>query len=193
LAILIDGDLISAPTMNSQVYDRATIFGGISKEKAEELANAIKCCVTDIKANRMYRLTGIKMRFRNINLEVRLAETKPSRGLKRATELGTEQRIFLHRNPLITNKDVTEARALKGMYEDTYEVEATLTSEAAARMGRASQEHIGKPLAILIDGMVVSVAIVLSELGERMPIVGRFTKEEAERIVERLNRKIRKE
>ena len=49
-------------------------------------------------------------------------------------------------------------------------------------MRQATAEHIGRPVAILIDGTVVMAPIVRSPIGDSAVISGQFTREEAERI-----------
>jgi SecD/SecF fusion protein len=50
-------------------------------------------------------------------------------------------------------------------------------------MARASGSHVGRPLAILIDGEVVMAPVIRSAIGASALISGRFTRAEAERIV----------
>jgi preprotein translocase subunit SecD len=47
----------------------------------------------------------------------------------------------------------------------------------------ASFGHIGKPMAILIDGEVVAAPIVMEPIAAEASINGHFTREEAEKIV----------
>jgi preprotein translocase subunit SecD len=56
-------------------------------------------------------------------------------------------------------------------------------ADGAAKMLRASQSHIGRPLAILIDGEVVMAPVVRSPIRTSAVITGSFTRAEAERIV----------
>src|SRR5207302_6652814 len=69
-----------------------------------------------------------------INIEFRLAEREPTKGLQQVTVTGTDDRVYLHTEPIVTNRDIVEARALKSHYEDFFAVEITFTSEAAKRM-----------------------------------------------------------
>jgi len=49
-------------------------------------------------------------------------------------------------------------------------------------MRRATATHIGKPMAVLIDGDVVAAPIVKSPFGQSAVISGDYTRSEAERI-----------
>ena len=42
LAIIVDGNVISAPFLRGQIADKAQISGAFTKEAAEELASKIK-------------------------------------------------------------------------------------------------------------------------------------------------------
>jgi preprotein translocase subunit SecD len=50
-------------------------------------------------------------------------------------------------------------------------------------MSRASQNHLGRPMAILIDGTVVMAPVIKAPMSTSATITGQFTREEAERIV----------
>jgi preprotein translocase subunit SecD len=51
-------------------------------------------------------------------------------------------------------------------------------------MRAATGGHIGKPVAILLDGQMVMAPVVKASLGASAEITGNFTKAQAERIVE---------
>jgi preprotein translocase subunit SecD len=54
----------------------------------------------------------------------------------------------------------------------------------AERMKQATAIHVGRPVAILIDGAVVMAPVVRSPIGDSAVISGNFTQAEAERIAE---------
>jgi preprotein translocase subunit SecD len=62
-------------------------------------------------------------------------------------------------------------------------VSVTFNTDGAAKMFRASQSHIGQPLAILVDGEVVIAPVVRSPITTSAIITGNYTRAEAERIV----------
>jgi preprotein translocase subunit SecD len=51
-------------------------------------------------------------------------------------------------------------------------------------MRRATAMHLGRPVAILIDGRVVMAPLVRSPVSESAVITGDFTRAEAERIAD---------
>jgi preprotein translocase subunit SecD len=188
LAILIDGQVISAPTINSQISDKARIFGVIGEAEAQKIADAINGCGNQIRGRAQAETARTKVTLGPIKIEIREAESAPAKGLRQARVMNTEERIYLYPRPVITNSDIIEASARKNLYGDNYGVEVILSSQGAQKMIRLSRARIGKQLAILIDGRVISVPIVISEISDKVAIVGSFTKEEAERIAQKLTR-----
>jgi TonB family protein len=118
-------------------------------------------------------------------LEIRLAETLPVAGLTAATVDGTGQSIYLQTSALVTAADVTDARVLEAG-GGRFSVGVTFRDAATARMSQATAAHVGKPVAILIDGRVVSAPVVRSPIGRDAMLTGNFTRAQAEAIVNRL-------
>ena len=87
-------------------------------------------------------------------LEVRLAELQPAAGLQRSgVESG--QRIYLRPDAVVTGADVTGAQVVDA--GGRYSINVAFTYGAAsARLGEATKIHLGRPIAILLDGKVIS-------------------------------------
>ena len=103
-------------------------------------------------------------------LEIRLAETMPGVGLREAIVSGSDQRIYLHPTPLATWSDVTIARVI-GPGNPT-SVAVTFNSDAAARLASGTATHVGKPVAIILDGRIVAAPIVRSPISDSAVITG---------------------
>ena len=116
-----------------------------------------------------------------VRFEVRLAEENPGPGLRAAAVSG--RTIYLHEETVLTNSDIATAQLVAGSTASTFGVAVTFTGDGAARMARASGSHVGRPLAILIDGEVVMAPVIRSAIGASAVISGNFTRAEAERIV----------
>ena len=143
-------------------------------------------------------------------LEIRLAEDKPASGLIKAKSADQKRTIYLHQAALVTNQDIVAASVRKHAIPDflledmkaagvkmdsdvneLFEIQVRFTEAAGARIAKATEKHIGKPLAILVDGKVISDGIVASRIDEEAVIVKGnlgFRKEEAQRIARALNR-----
>jgi len=116
-----------------------------------------------------------------VRFEVRLAEENPGSGLRAAKV--SDRTIYLHEETVLRNSDIATAQLVAGSTASTFGVAVTFTSDGAARMARASGSHVGRPLAILIDGEVVMAPVIRSAIGASALITGNFTRAEAERIV----------
>jgi preprotein translocase subunit SecD len=139
----------------------------------------------------------------SIRVEFRLAEASKSDGLIEATVKDSGLRIYLHKTVLISNKDVSVAKVVisdariadllrasgvKVEEERKYDVEITFTNEAAQRIEKATQKHLNKHIAIIIDGVVVSAPFLAHKLSTGASI-SMLTQEQAQKIAISLNQK----
>jgi preprotein translocase subunit SecD len=125
-------------------------------------------------------------RIQTTLLEMRLAETEPATGLVAATVLNSDGKIYLHAEPVITNNDVIQARVVEE--KGRFSIAITLTPGGAARMATATSMHVGKPLAIIVNGDVIAAPTVRTQIGSEAVINGNYTRPEAERIAAGLQR-----
>jgi preprotein translocase subunit SecD len=121
-----------------------------------------------------------------VKLEVRRAETKAADGLIEATVAG--KKIYLHKTAEANNEDVAEARVVEAEGKKPA-IEIVFTKDGAKKMATLTEQHIDKPVAILIDGKVVAAPVVKAKISDRAQITGEFTKEDAEKIVKGLTGK----
>jgi preprotein translocase subunit SecD len=49
-------------------------------------------------------------------------------------------------------------------------------------MKKLTEEHRDKPLAVLVDGKVISAPVVKSVISDKAEITGKFTKDEVEKL-----------
>jgi preprotein translocase subunit SecD len=115
-----------------------------------------------------------------IQFELRLAEEHPGPGLTEAAVEQSDRLIFLHRDAIAGNADI--ARTWLMEVDGRFNVAVQFTRGAAERMDRATRAHLGRPLAILLDGRVVSAPTVRSAIGESALIHGDYSRADAERI-----------
>jgi preprotein translocase subunit SecD len=115
-----------------------------------------------------------------VKVEIRRAEKEKAEGLTEATIEGTNEKVYLHKTAELTNADVADAK-VEGT-DKNLEIRVTLTKAGGEKMRKITEEHRNKPLAIVIDGKVISAPVVKAVIGENVAITGSFTKEEAERI-----------
>ena len=116
-----------------------------------------------------------------VRFEIRLAEDMPGPGLSEARIPGSNRPIYLYPEIIVGNGDIERAEVLPGR-DATFVVGVRLTADGARKMRAATQSHIGKPIAILVDDTVVMAPTVRSSIGDQAEINGNFTREQAERI-----------
>ena len=121
-------------------------------------------------------------------LEIRRAETKAAEGLTEARVPGSKEKIYLHKEVEASNADIAKA---------TVEVDKSFnpavglefTKAGAKKMAALSADHMNKPLAILIDGKVVTAPVIRAKLADKVQITGNFSKAEVEALAKALNTK----
>jgi preprotein translocase subunit SecD len=115
-----------------------------------------------------------------VRFEVRSAENTPGPGLTEATVSDSGQRVYLHDGAVVTSQDVTAASVVAS--GTVFNVAIRFTTQGAGKMAAATQSHIGRPLAIVVDGKVITAPTVRGPISDTALITGRHTREEAERI-----------
>jgi len=162
LAVVIDEKVVAVQAV--RVIDQSCTFTGLSKVEAE----------------------GIAKRISLASIEFRLAQREPAKELTEAVERNTLQKVYLFKEVLISNKDILEARVVKGYMDGVFDVELGLTSDASGQVARTCESNKGKMLAVLINGRVVSAPFIIGRVS-RIQISGDFTQKEAESIAGALN------
>ena len=117
-----------------------------------------------------------------VRFEVRLAEDEPIPGLVVA-RLGGAGIIYLHPEIVVSNDDIAQSWVSEDA-PNQFGVGVRLLASGAERMRQATATHVGRPVAILIDGRVVMVSVLRSPIGDEAVITGIFTRAEAERIAD---------
>jgi len=115
------------------------------------------------------------------SLEVRLAELQPGAGLVEVVVPGSNQKVYLERNALVTGADVTSARVIDAG-GGRYSVSLGFSAAGSSRLAESTKIHVGRPVAILLNGRVIAAPVVRAMIRDSAVINGDFTREEAERI-----------
>jgi len=114
-------------------------------------------------------------------LEVRLAESSPAAGLVEAVVEGSNQKIYMRPESIVTSADVTRAQVV-GAGGGRYSVGVAFTAAASNRLAESTKIHMGRPVAILLNGRVIAAPVVRSMIRDSAVITGDFSKAEADRI-----------
>jgi len=123
-----------------------------------------------------------------VKLEIRRAEKEPAEGLIEATALGMSDKIYMHPTAALTEADITRASVV---YDENRSpaMGIVFTPEGAKKMEEVTEAQFDKPLAILIDGKLISAPTVRAKVSGEAQITGSFTKEEITRWVRAINQK----
>jgi preprotein translocase subunit SecD len=118
-----------------------------------------------------------------VRFEARLAETQPIPGLIVARIGNSDRVIYLRPEAIVTNEDIAQSWVTQDG-PNRYGVSVQLLPDGAQRMRQATAAHIGRPMAILVDGEVVTAPTVRSAVGDSAWINGDYSQAEAQRIAD---------
>lgn len=111
----------------------------------------------------------------------RLAESERADGLTEAVVPPGRSKVYLHSNNILTDEDVssvTFGRDENGGVSITIQIEEA----GAKRLAEATRSHNGKPMAILLDGKVITAPVIRSEFSSTARITGNFSNAELARL-----------
>ncbi len=114
-------------------------------------------------------------------LEFCLAVNTPAGNWKKHTLPDTDEAVFVSPKPVLTGRDIKKVSFSK---DDNGHptVGFTLTDDGSAKMWAATSQNIGKRLAILLDGKVVSAPTIRSGIKKEGTITGRFNNDDLLRL-----------
>jgi hypothetical protein len=116
-----------------------------------------------------------------VRFEVRLAEDQPVPGLVVAQVAGSRRLLYLHPEIVVSNDDIGQTWVVQDG-PDRFAIGVEFLPPGAERMRQATANHIGRPVAILVDGRVVIAPVVRARIGNSAIITGDYTQTDAERI-----------
>lgn len=119
-----------------------------------------------------------------IRFEVRLAEDHPTAGLREVRKVGSDRVIYLHEEIIVSNGDIAQSRLVQGDGPSRFGISVEFNAAGIEKMRKATASHVGRPVAILIDGDVVMAPVLRSPITTSAVISGDFTRAEAERILD---------
>jgi preprotein translocase subunit SecD len=104
-------------------------------------------------------------------LELRLAEGGQAPDLIQAPVYGQGKKVYLHPDPVITNRDIVRVEAIKTRIGQGLILQVWFNRAGAARLREVTGKHIGDSLAVVIDSAVVSLPLIRQAIGgnSRLP------------------------
>jgi hypothetical protein len=169
-------------TSRQRILDSASVVEELPRRRIVIVAVAALTLIGIAAGSRYWSHVAVDVVAAAVRFEMRLAEENPANGLREMVISGTDRTIYLHQETVVTNSDIAQAQVTRGDTASTFSVTVTFNADGAAKMLRASQSHIGRPLAILVDGEVVTAPVLRSRITTLAIISGNYTRAEAERI-----------
>lgn len=90
----------------------------------------------------------------------------------------TSQWYVLTRVPAVSGRELRNAQPSRDQYNKP-SVSFTLSSDGARRFGEFTEANIGRPLAVVLDNKIKTVATIQSRISDSGQITGRFTQQYA--------------
>jgi preprotein translocase subunit SecD len=133
------------------------------------------------------RLLGktAKLEFKLVDLladpaEVALGRAPPGSQVLRMQEGGF---IAVKRRVMVSGDELNDARQVFDQTDQAPAVSLTFNSQGGKKFGRVTTENVGKPFAIILDGLVISAPNIKEPiLGGNAQISGRYTIESANEL-----------
>jgi len=98
--------------------------------------------------------------------------------------------LKLEEKPSVTSQDIRGVKKDYGPYSERPEILIEFTQEGAKKFYLLTEENIGKPIAIVVAGYIVSMPVVNQGIsGGKASINGDFTEEEIDKMIECLKEK----
>ena len=118
-----------------------------------------------------------------IPVEFTLCENAPSPGLTPRKVAGSEREVYIRSQAVLSTAHIASAQVTESPYAGTHQIEITFTKDGASIFAEVTRNNIDKPLAIIVEGEVISAPVIRTEIaGGKAVISGSFTQEEAQRI-----------
>ena len=104
-------------------------------------------------------------------------------GLREARIAGSDLVVYLHQEIIVTNDEIAQSSVVQGAGPSRFGINVQFNTAGTQKMRQATASHVGRPVAILIDGEVVAAPVLRSPISTSAVISGNYTKAEAETIV----------
>jgi len=103
----------------------------------------------------------------------------PTDSTKAAVILNDTTRVLISRTPLVATSDITGATASQS--GDQWGVNFTVTDDAATRVHEFTKQHVGRNMALVVDGKVYGTPRIAGAISGGYRIDG-FNRADAERL-----------
>lgn len=179
------------PSADQRAHLRQAILSAASSADARPVSRIRRRTVLAMVAAVSLVIAAVSLRLADtpvvqaaVRFEVRLAEDQPAPGLTAARGANSTRTVYLHPEVVVSNADIARSSVIPGNRPSQYWIDVRLTAAGAGKLRAATTGHLGKPVAILIDGEVVAAPTLKSPIGDAAVISGDFTQSDAQRIAD---------
>ncbi len=202
LAVVFDGKVLSAPTVKSVIRDKAVITGNFTAtEVAETVANALNASKemrlkADAPASSSAQTNPDSSRggaavpaLSTSRLQFRLvADAGDAAPTDTLADPGSKEPLRLRREVLLDETAIASATMTNAPAAGGFQITVTFTETGSKRFAEITGASIGKRLAVVFDGKVLSAPFIMSQIRGKAVITGNLSAAEAGAIVMALTR-----
>lgn len=106
-----------------------------------------------------------------VRIEIRPASLQPHIGWVEFDNAIGDKRLYVDPTPLLTNHDITSAKQVRDNH-DRLAVALKLSDAVGDKMYEYTGQNLGEPIAIILDGQLLSAPNVMSALRHDVIITG---------------------
>lgn len=117
-------------------------------------------------------------------IEFRLGGDEPVNGFSEMAFFRSQRKAFVSPQIIIANHDIASATVDTSRITKEPVISVVLTQEASVKFADFTEKHINQPLAIIVNGRIMSMPIIRQRIYPGLVLIaGKFTREEADQFV----------
>ena len=116
-----------------------------------------------------------------LTVQFRLAENKPGKDLEEMTVSGSDRKVYLHKESVLSHVDVETAEVQNR--NTGFGVVITFTEAGRKKLAEVTKENVGRVMGIVVDGRLINAPVIREPVtGGKAFIEGNLDQEMVERI-----------
>jgi len=174
-------------TANVDLGDRDSVMNGLKDviERRVNIFGVSEPQVVTAKEGNSYRLIVELAGIKDIQLAINEIGTTPSLDFREVVQIGTSTAFVPSQ---LTGKYIKTARLDFDQRTNAPYISFELNDDGAKIFADMTERNIGKPIAIFLDNQLIEMPTVNDKItGGKAQITGKFTVDEARKLVERFN------
>ena len=125
--------------------------------------------------------------FKCGSLQVHLAQETPAEGYRPMFVRDTGETVYMEPQPALTEAHLRKIAVWRGQHDDST-LALMFTEDGTAQLARVTAANVGKRLAFVIDGRVVTAPVLRTQITEGEAVIeSGFTEEEATQLAKVLS------